>query len=326
MLTAINLSGWFLWLLLPGTQTLEWIRVSISLLEMPVFYLYVLAICYQQFRLKLLHLAHAAPFILMNILLVMGASNANLMLIVGQIQWLVYILLVCISLRRFNRIYQQNYTEAGNQSFRWLAQLTAVFVVAHSLATVKLVITFTAYSQLYSALQILVGLSALTVTTWFVFKALSSPELFRGVSSELRLVETLVNLEQKTSDVNQQKNHQAENHSEIKQIKDYMRHAKPYLDPAITLQKLAQQMHIPSKQLSILINHKMGQHFFDFVNGYRIEAAESLLLDPDNQKMAVLEVLYQVGFNSKSSFNSAFKNKTGLTPTQFRKRQQPRAE
>jgi AraC-like DNA-binding protein len=85
-------------------------------------------------------------------------------------------------------------------------------------------------------------------------------------------------------------------------------------------------MQIPAKDLSILINHKMGQHFFDFINRYRIEAATKLLENQVKPKLTVLEILYQVGFNSKSSFNTAFKNHTGLTPTQYRKSQHNNAD
>jgi AraC-like DNA-binding protein len=55
------------------------------------------------------------------------------------------------------------------------------------------------------------------------------------------------------------------------------------------------------------------------VNEYRIKKAMEILRDPQHEKMTVLEVLYEVGFNSKSSFNTVFKKYTGKTPTQYRK-------
>ncbi|WP_164118697.1 helix-turn-helix domain-containing protein, partial [Sphingorhabdus sp. Alg239-R122] len=62
---------------------------------------------------------------------------------------------------------------------------------------------------------------------------------------------------------------------------------------------------------------KLSFSFFDFVNGYRVSAAQDILLSsPD---MTVLEILYAVGFNSKSSFNTAFRKHTGSTPTQYRR-------
>jgi AraC-like DNA-binding protein len=92
---------------------------------------------------------------------------------------------------------------------------------------------------------------------------------------------------------------------------------KPYLDDALTLQKLAEKISIPEKQLSILINQSAGKHFFDFINEFRINYAKTLL--KEQPQLTVLEVLYEAGFNSKSSFYTAFKKETGITPTDYRK-------
>ena len=58
----------------------------------------------------------------------------------------------------------------------------------------------------------------------------------------------------------------------------------------------------------------------DFINTYRIEKAKERLLHPKDEKETILEVMYEVGFNSKSSFNTVFKKKTGLTPSQYKDR------
>ncbi|WP_426479340.1 helix-turn-helix domain-containing protein [Chryseobacterium sp. CBSDS_008] len=92
---------------------------------------------------------------------------------------------------------------------------------------------------------------------------------------------------------------------------------KPYLDDKLTLQKLAGHVHLPEKQLSLLINQHTRRHFFDFINEFRINDAKTLLRE--QPQLTVLEVLYDVGFNSKSSFYTAFKKETSLTPTEYRK-------
>ncbi|MBV6879517.1 helix-turn-helix domain-containing protein [Epilithonimonas ginsengisoli] len=94
---------------------------------------------------------------------------------------------------------------------------------------------------------------------------------------------------------------------------------KPFLDPALTIQDISKEMNVPVRELSVLINHQLGQHFYDFVNTYRIENAMEILKDPSKTKVTILEILYEVGFNSKSSFNTAFKKHTGNTPTEYRK-------
>ena len=60
----------------------------------------------------------------------------------------------------------------------------------------------------------------------------------------------------------------------------------------------------------------------DFINSYRIKEAKRLLKNRLNEKSTILEILFEVGFNSKAAFNKAFKKKTGLTPSEYMKRNQ----
>ena len=96
---------------------------------------------------------------------------------------------------------------------------------------------------------------------------------------------------------------------------------KPYLEPELTLDQLASQLSLKPRLLSQAINEIRQQTFFDFINHFRIDEATRLLTNPKDKKITVLEVLYKVGFNSKSSFNTLFKKYTGLTPTEFRQKQ-----
>ena len=90
------------------------------------------------------------------------------------------------------------------------------------------------------------------------------------------------------------------------------------MDPTLTMQKLAFQLNIPVRDLSILINHRINKHFFDFINEFRIKKAMQILKDPLSKNLTILEVLFDVGFNSKTPFNTAFKKYTKMTPTQYR--------
>jgi AraC-like DNA-binding protein len=103
-------------------------------------------------------------------------------------------------------------------------------------------------------------------------------------------------------------------------LNSYMAESEPYLDPSLSIYDLSKQIDIPAKDLSLLINHDLNQHFFDFVNGFRIRKAMEILKDPRKNDLTVLEILYDVGFNSKSSFNTAFKRYTRLTPTEYRRK------
>ena len=105
-----------------------------------------------------------------------------------------------------------------------------------------------------------------------------------------------------------------------RQVLDFMGKERPFLEPELTLEQLAGKLSLRPKILSQVINETVGQNFFDFVNRYRIEEAKKLLANPADKKITVLEVLYEVGFNSKSSFNTLFKKHTGLTPSEFKKK------
>jgi AraC-like DNA-binding protein len=101
---------------------------------------------------------------------------------------------------------------------------------------------------------------------------------------------------------------------------EYVKENKPYLNPELTLDQLASQLSLRPRVLSKVINEELGQNFYDFINRNRIEEASLLLNNPKDRKITVLEVLYEVGFNSKSSFNTLFKKYTGLTPSEFKKK------
>lgn len=197
--------------------------------------------------------------------------------------------------------------------------MTMFFLIAHCIVFFKSVIRYTDYQVLLNSSNIIIGTIALIISCWFVLKALNNPELFKGVDSNMLLVsETLntkiVSTEKESFEVPKS----AEIISQIEYVKKYVLQNKSYLEPSLTIQELSRQVNIPVRDLSVLINHHMNQHFFDFINEYRIQDAMQILKDSSKSKLTILEILYVVGFNSKSSFNTAFKKHTNQTPTEFR--------
>jgi AraC-like DNA-binding protein len=103
-----------------------------------------------------------------------------------------------------------------------------------------------------------------------------------------------------------------------KRLETILKNKNICLEPNITLSDLAKDLTIHPKYLSQVINECYQQNFYDFVNLRRIEEAKILLADK-KQNLTIQEVYYDVGFNSKSSFNRAFKKYTNKTPTGFKK-------
>jgi AraC-like DNA-binding protein len=198
----------------------------------------------------------------------------------------------------------------------WLFQMTTVFLIAHIIVVLKTLLRYTDLNETFLWANVLVGSIALLITCWFIMKALNHPELFRGINSKLKLTKDIMPQGEIKSETANFQNDVIT--AQIETLRDYMTDKEPYLDPSLTIQELANQINIPVRDLSVLINHHIDQHFFDFVNEYRIQKAMSILKNPSKKELTVLEILYEVGFNSKSSFNTSFKKYTNLTPTAYR--------
>ncbi len=110
---------------------------------------------------------------------------------------------------------------------------------------------------------------------------------------------------------------QIEKHRE--KVEGVMINEKPYLDSDFSLTELSQITSVPKHLLSRFFSESMNQSFTDFTNGYRIQRAKELLVDPAFQNHKIAFIAYDCGFNSLSSFNSAFKKLTGISPSEFKK-------
>lgn len=91
-----------------------------------------------------------------------------------------------------------------------------------------------------------------------------------------------------------------------------------YLEPDLTLVKLANHMEISTNYLSQVINSQFRHNFNDFVNHYRIQKAKDIISNVDNRSMSALDIAFEVGFGSSSAFYLAFKKHTKMTPTEYK--------
>ena len=95
---------------------------------------------------------------------------------------------------------------------------------------------------------------------------------------------------------------------------------KPYLNPELTLSDLAEKLKTNTSVLSQVINTGFDKNFNDFVNEYRVETFKQKMKTPQYQHYTMLAVAFDCGFNSKTTFNRAFKKLTNQMPSEFIKR------
>jgi len=102
-------------------------------------------------------------------------------------------------------------------------------------------------------------------------------------------------------------------------INSYVIDHKKFLDPYLSLESLAKELKVSSGYLSLLINTYSGKNFSDYINEFRIDQVKKLIIDNEYVNYTIESIGLESGFNSKSTFYSAFKKFTGQSPRQFRR-------
>jgi len=146
---------------------------------------------------------------------------------------------------------------------------------------------------------------------------LSAYFLYIGIKG---LKQYKVTFKEDTNSISDNKVERIISSDELKQkIVNAMTTHELFLDSELTVHKLAKTISSNSKYISNIINTELNQNFAAFINTYRIEKAKCLLTDPDYDNYTIEAISNEVGFNSKSAFNIAFKKITNQTPSEFRK-------
>jgi AraC-like DNA-binding protein len=97
------------------------------------------------------------------------------------------------------------------------------------------------------------------------------------------------------------------------------RDERDFLDSDLKLVDLAERIGTSPQLLSEYLNDVLGLNFFDYVNGLRIAEVQRLMSDPAHASRAVQDLAFDAGFNSRSTFYTAFKKNCGMTPAEWRK-------
>ena len=120
-------------------------------------------------------------------------------------------------------------------------------------------------------------------------------------------------------DIHKERSNAVREEGIFKDMDNYIKENQRYLDPNLNMDSLAKELSMGTSTLSKIINQYAKQNFSDYINSFRVTEAKKLLENPDFSAYTIVAIGLECGFNSKSTFYSAFKKFTGQTPTQYRK-------
>ena len=310
------------------------LRDDINIFASPLLFLYIVSCLRSNFKLRPIHLLHLIPFALIMLLMTprfywvdetsrkifldhyYSYTEVKIISIIRYTVPMLYISWTYLELYRAKQRILENYSDEKLTLHRWLWQLNTLNLVIFIVSLTKSFLRSQLDQSAFQWVQLLMVVVLISFLIWIVMKALYNPKLFHSIDGSIPLVSNLVEQKQPIEETDKDRKVKQE---QIDRVLGFMKEERPFLDSSLSLQKLAQQLSLPAQELSLLINHSLGKHFFDFVNEFRIREAQKILIDSSQKAKTVLEILYEVGFNSKSSFNTAFKKHTDMTPTQYRK-------
>jgi AraC-like DNA-binding protein len=97
-----------------------------------------------------------------------------------------------------------------------------------------------------------------------------------------------------------------------------MEREKAFRDMELSLATLSSQLMVTPHQLSEILNERLQMNFTAFLNGHRVREAQGLLVE--RPELTILEIAFDVGFNSKAAFNGNFLRQAGMSPSEYRKK------
>lgn len=220
---------------------------------------------------------------------------------------LIYLILTLLLIRHHTRDIRDTFSSTEKITMSWLRNLIILSFLTMSSYAALLV-----YYSLVSAEPAFINeVNDIVVIVFIHYLA------YRGI-----LQQEIPHVEHGERPRYEKSNLNANKAAELRyRLLEYMDREQPYLDSEISMPGLADSLSVSQHHLSQVINQELGMNFFEFINRYRVEKAKDELTRSLSSGENIIEVAFNSGFNSKSSFNALFREYTGTTPSQYKKQQ-----
>lgn len=315
----------------------------------PLFYLYVRSITNFQFRIQKIQWLHFMPgflYLLWCIVVVVvdklivkeyylmnGVNDPDFdgwYQFVQKLSILIYLFLSIRYYRQYKRYTVFEYSFVDLAGLGWLRNFLVAFGILTALPLVQeLLNLIPAFNQLdyigswyyffaFALVVYYIAINGYNAVHVPLRKLLFEPQLLLQYQTQLQLPapELLVqDAEFELLEVAQQPDAYLQQWKE--KVTASMQHDELYKDAELTLSQLAKKLSTNSSVLSKVVNQGFGLNFNDFVNEYRVKAVMALLKAGEQKNQTLLGIAYDCGFNSKATFNRAFKKQTRLSPKEW---------
>ncbi|MBE0539563.1 MAG: AraC family transcriptional regulator [Ignavibacterium sp.] len=304
----------------------------------PIFYLYAKLISSSSNDFKLKYHLHFIPFFIVVIygiaFVYLKSSEFKFALLRGEVETplvlelmnylkpfygIIYVFLTIRVVRDYNTRIRNSYSNIERINLNWLKHLTIGLSVIWGVVVISYVVHAVADKNIEMDGFIYMSASVLIYSIGYL--SLRQPQIFDQVINKS---EERPEPERKTKTAeitSYQKSGLADTEakSHLDNLLRMMNTDKPYLNCDLTLRNLAEKLSVSPHNLSEILNTRINQNFYDFINRYRVEEVKRRLAENESQKYNLIAIAFDSGFNSKSAFNTIFKKHTGTTPSQYRK-------
>lgn len=241
----------------------------------------------------------------------------------------IYVFLSLFLVKKYKRFLLDNFSDLQKLNLDKADFLLRMFIIFTVFRIIVYIISFFFYLNFVLTNNIIslmtsIIIYALAYSVWNRQQHVHIPEYSLKSVSQFDTVKT-INSNNKGHDIefNERKRNQyflSKEQYEIlsNKLEQQFEINKIYLESELSLKQLSDHLGAPSYQTSELINRKYKESFFDVINRHRIEEIKRRMEDKAYSHYSILGIAMDCGFNSKSSFNTAFRKFTGTTPSDFR--------
>ncbi len=321
-----------------ANYALDFFEYSLVFLYGPIFYFYSMRLISRIKNLKPSHILHTIPFLLTAAYSIFlftvnfGDHDSALYQFLYEtwdivdyyISFLtvisvpIYFIFSYIHLKQFSARIKTFYSNTGRITLNWLKRFIIVSLIYSSILTVFMVILF--FADVGSFIDSDLYYICMSLMVFILgYYALAQPAIFDKIHMMEKGLKDEPKLDKAEEKYKKTKLEGRQSERILDKIITHTTESKCFIDPDINLQKLADDLEIPTHYISQVINSRLNQNFFQFINHYRIEEVKSILIDPARSDSSILAIAFDSGFNTKSTFNATFKQFTGMTPSQYRK-------